>query len=632
MSTQDDQAAFFAGGGTRAGDPERVKGRYKFVDPFGNTVSTMTASNYGFPLADQYGLNKWKMRELVKGIAQRQDLIALLSVLDPGSKGKIDEIIDTALQVAGTSAEANKGTSIHEALRLADMGLPYPPMFEPFVSSYRAELQRFGLTVGLIEATVYSPGLNARGDLDRTFIESDGSHVLGDVKSTGHLEDQAHEISVQMAVYQSATHYRDDKGAWHAIPRGKHPLRDDYAIIVHVDREHATVTLYRLDLWIGKRGANLAEQVRQWRKAGPVLLPYAPPAHPTMTYQRDNPAVAEAPWLNQANPSMGRAVDTATVADRANEGAADGSVRRLPSGVAQVFQYGEWMDYPPGHPMHEPGAAEAAASYNQENAAQQGWSPTVSAAPPAPEPISTEELAANSGHDPLAEPADAAYPEVGGAGVPFEPPKPPGRIDASAEATGLPVGCGKPATLKVTDLVSTRMTKAQVQNYAREHGLTDLAHTKKVLAEELRKRGCVLGEGIVPDALQPEIHPTRTPQFEQMTLAKIGNAATVGELQVIRNDVVRQGGDQAWIPAYTKASRVKVSELDAGGIQEPVYGRIDQCKGSEDIGRLWEEITVSGKVSGNWTEAVQAYAMAHLDKLNKQAPPVTGNPFAQPST
>lgn len=631
MSTQDEQAAFFAGGGTRAGDPERVKGRYKFVDPFGNTVSAMTASNYGFPLADQYGLNKWKMRELVKGIAQRQDLIALLSVLDPGSKGKIDEIIDTALQVAGTSVEANKGTAIHEALRLADMGLPYPPMFEPFVSSYRAELQRFGLTVGLIEATVYSPGLNARGDLDRTFIESDGSHVLGDVKSTEHLEDQAHEISVQMAVYQSATHYRDDKGGWHVIPRGKHPLRDDYAIIVHVDREHATVTLYRLDLWIGKRGANLAEQVRQWRKAGPVLLPYAPPGTPVtemqwkmsqaVTKATGIPARPIAPTAVPDNTGMHtqewRAVDAATVADRANEGVADGSVRTLPSGVVQVFQLGEWMDVPPGHVTSMP-------------VPQPPWSPAVSDAPPAPEQEASGSIPAQTGtpSDPVSPPVQA-YPEIGGAGVPFEPPKPPGRIDASAEATGLPVGCGKPATLKVTDLVSARMTKAQVQNYAREHGLTDLAHTKKVLAEELRKRGCVLSEGIVPDA---EVHPTRTPQFEQMTLAKIGNVTTVGELQVIRNDVVRQGGDQAWIPAYTKASRVKVSELDAGGIQEPVYGRIDQCQGSEDIGRLWEEITVSGKVPGNWTEAVQAYAMAHLDKLNKQAPPVTGNPFAQPST
>lgn len=594
MSTQEE---FFSSGGTRAGDPERVNGRYKFVDPFGNTVSAMTASNYGFPLADQYGLNKWKMRELVKGIAQRQDLIALLSVLDKDSKGKIDEIIDTALQVAGFTAEANKGTAIHEALRLADMGLPYAPMFEPFVSSYRAELQRFGLTVGLIESTVYSPGLNARGDLDRTFIEADGSHVLGDVKSTGHLEDQAHEISVQMAVYQSATHYRDAQGAWHAIPRGKHPLRDDYAIIVHVDREHATVTLYRLDLWIGKRGANLAEQVRQWRKTGPVLLPYAPPGTP----------VSEANWTP-------RAVDTATVADRANEGTADGSVRTLPSGQVQVFQLGEWMDVPPEHVTSMP-------------TPQPPWSPTVSDAPPAPEPGINPD---NGRPDPdPGPPASRGQEQTVPVSQlpPFEPPKPPGRIDASAEATGLPVGCGRPATLKVTDLVSTRMTKAQVQAYAREHGLTDLAHTKKVLADELRKRGCVVPEGIVPDALQPEIHPTRTPQFEQMTLAKISNVTTVGELNIIHQDVVRQGGEQAWIPAYTKASKVKVAELDAGGVQDPIYARIAQCQGAEDIGKLWEELTVGGKVPGNWTPAVDAAAKDHLEKINKKAPPVTGNPF-----
>jgi hypothetical protein len=563
MSTQEE---FFSSGGTRAGDPERVNGRYKFVDPFGNTVSAMTASNYGFPLADQYGLNKWKMRELVKGIAQRQDLIALLSVLDKDSKGKIDEIIDTALQVAGVTAEANKGTAIHEALRLADMGLPYAPMFEPFVSSYRTELQRFGLTVGLIESTVYSPGLNARGDLDRTFIEADGSHVLGDVKSTGHLEDQAHEISVQMAVYQSATHYRNAEGAWHAIPRGKHPLRDDYAIIVHIDREHATVTLYRLDLWIGKRGANLAEQVRQWRKAGPVLRPYAPPGTPT----------TEAQAVTEATGIPARAIEP--------------SATEAPVVTATPL-HGPDQTFPVAIPP---------------------WSSTVSDAPPAPEPSAAAESSQN-----------VEYPEISGAGVPFEPDDDTA-LNADLEAERRAKICGKPATLKVTDLVSTRMTKAQVQAYAREHGLTDLAHTKKVLADELRKRGCVLPEGITPDA---ELHPTRTKQFEQMTLAKIGNVTTVGELNIIHQDVVRQGGEQAWIPAYTKASKVKVAELDAGGAQEPVYARIAQCQGAEDIGKLWEELTVGGKAPGNWTPAVDAAAKAHLEKVNKKAPPVTGNPF-----
>src|SRR6187431_478606 len=445
MTTQDEQAAFFGAGGTRGGDPERVNGRYKFVDPFGNTVSAMTASNFGFPLADQYGLNKWRMRELVKGIAQRQDLIALLSVLDRDSKGKVDEIIDTALSVAGTSAAANQGTAIHEALRLADMGLPYPEMFEPFVASYRSELARFGLTVGLIEATVYNPGLNSRGDLDRTFIEADGTHVIGDIKSTGHLEDAAHEISVQLKVYQSATHYRDDKGAWHAVPRGKHPLRDDYAIIVHVDREHATVTLYRVDLWIGSRGANLAEQVRQWRKSGPVLLPYAPPGTP----------VTEANWVAQAP--------------------ADGSVRTLHDGTVEIFQLGEWMTVPPS------------------TQASPAWSPTVSDAPPAPDPDVDPD---NGRPDPDPGPPDATLPPA----------------DFSAEATGLPVGCKVPATLKATDLLNTKVTKAQAQEYCRNHGITDLAHTKKVLVDMLRKRGCLLSEGITPDA---ELHPTRTKQFQQ---------------------------------------------------------------------------------------------------------------------
>lgn len=575
MTTQEE---FFASGPVR--DPERVDGRYKFVDPFGNQVSAMTASNYGFPLADQYGLNKWKMRELVKGIAARPDLYHMVSTMDAGDVGKIDEVIDTALAVAGTSAKANTGTAIHGALQLSDQGESYPEWAEPYVQSYRAELLRYGLRVGLIEADVYSPGLGARGRLDRTFIESDGGHVLGDVKSTGHLELQAHEISVQMAVYQSATHYRDDKGAWHAIPRGKHPLRDDYAIIVHVDQEHATVSLYRLDLWIGKRGANLAEQVRQWRKSGPVLLPYVPPdprmagSTPITPGQQPPPAMA-------ARMSVPRAMTEATPGD--------------PMAMAATVADGE---------IERAGSAETMAWLNQANPSMgqpvtDGWSPTVSDAPPAPEPGqgASERTTAQAGTEPASD-------------------SPPAQPTASM-----------PPLRTATDLLRASVTKAQCQQYAREHGITDLAHTKKVLVDMLRKAGRIAPEGIAPAAPPAEVHPTRTEAFQKMTISKIGNAASVGDLELIRKDVVRQGGEQAWLPAYTEAARTRVAELDAGGVANPVYAAIEQCNGAEDLGKLWEEVTVGGKVPGNWTAAVQAAAQARLKTINDAQTPAPSNPF-----
>jgi hypothetical protein len=539
--------AFFASQGPR--ESEIVGGRYKFQDPYGNQVTAMRASNYGYPLADQHGLNTWRMRQLLAGIRQRPDLLGLVSVLDPTDKAKADEIINTALEVAGVASSANQGTAIHEALRLFDEGKPYPEAFEPYVQSYRAELTRHGLTVGLVERDVYSPGLGARGRLDRTYIEADGTHVLGDIKTSGRLELQAHEISVQLAVYQSASHYLGDKGGWEPIPRGKHPLRDDYAIVVYVDREQATVSLYRVDLTIGKHGANLAAQVRGWRKAGPVLLPYVGPVG-----ERTSEATPGAP------------------------------------------EYGPQNERPLPTPSPFDG-------------------PTVTGPPMDPN-LSPEEN-------------EVIYGTERGSALPSAAARPvEGRITVPTAGTS--------DDLKTAaELMKPGTTKAQVQQYARQHGITDLAHTKAKLIEKLASMGklapdyAAIGKQAKAEAVV-QAHPARTEAFQQMVMSKISNAAAIGDLELIRRDVIRQGGDQAWSAQMTEGARSRVAELDALAqrSQGPtVEDKIAVCMSSQDLSELWEKVTIGGSVPGNWTPAVQAAATARLNAITAATPPAPVNPF-----
>lgn len=643
-----DTDAFFAGGGLVPA--ERVNGRYKLSDPVtGESKSWQTASNYGFPLQDQYGLNKWRLRQLLTGVAQRPDLLALLAAMVDYDKGKLDEIAETALQVAGTSADANIGTAVHEALRAADEGKPYPPMFEPHVRAYRAELARFGLRAVLVERLVITPALGAAGRLDRGYEEADGTLVLGDIKTSGRLDLSEHEISVQLAVYQGASHVRslDDK-TWEPLPR----MRDDYAIVVHVDRESGAVSVYRVDLTIGKNGANLAAQIRGWRKAGPVLLPYVPPvtvgpelqagrvaqygerpvwtSGPTTAAEMQEAIHRPAPdYYSPFNgptvtgppevPAPRAAPDESAprVSDPDPWGTADGS-RRVHEGRPQVFQLGEWMD------LTGPETASLGQVIGQV----------------------TDEYKA----------AQAAL------------------LDG-AKALGYQPGRKTAAELK-------KGTKAQVQEYCRQHGVTeDLAHTKDNLVIMLGKRGLladggkpgaititdqtgVSGETLDPFGTRPSTPgttgttrtqpsdspggssgpppPTGNPDdprdkaFTIKVMALIKVAESVGTLQTIRNNVVKQGGDQAWTDEMTEAARVRVSVLDAGTTAFPTsptpLDRIGLCEQPQDLAQLWEQITIGGSATERWTAEIEAAAMAKMDQLTASRPAAPANPFVQPST
>lgn len=601
MSTQSEVEQFFAGGPPR---PEVVNGRHKFVGPDGVERSYQRASNFAFPLVDQYGLNKHRMRQLLLGVAQRPDLMAVLATMDVADpdRTKLDEVIETATQVAGSTAAANLGTAIHSALQAADEGKPYPPEYEKYVQAYRAELARNGLTVVAVERMVVYPVLGAAGRTDRVYQEADGTYVIGDAKSTDHLELGAHEISVQLAVYQGASHIRtaDGKG-WEEFA-GK--VRDDYAIVVHVDRETGAVSLYRVDLLIGRHGANLAEQIRGWRKSGPVLLPYVPPAQ-------------TGKWVGPGN------------------------LHRGPDGV--LFDG-------PTMPMAEVERQYAQPPVNERplTAPSPFDGPTVTG-PPVSDTVRAElseldgSAEGESNADALTAMAIPQYDENGDE-------QPTYTIDEVAELTGTAVDdvvqrFSQPPAIGLktaAELLKAATTKATVQQYCRDHGITeDLAHNKKILVEKLRKAGQLAGEqpaATPPSAPAPAQSaggpppPTGNPEdprdvaFLRLHLARIKVAATVGELHTIRETVIRAGGEQAWTAEMTEAARERVAELDLNTTHD-VLNRIGLAQTSEDLGKLWEEVTVGNTLVSAW-EPYKDAALRRLDEINASRPPAPANPFA----
>jgi hypothetical protein len=657
LSTDTDVDQFFAGGG--AAPAERVNGRYKMVGPDGDQHSYQTASNFGFPLADQFGLNKWRMRQLLTGVAMRPDLQALLATMDTAEpdRGKLDEVIDTALQVAGTTADANRGTAVHSVLQAADEGKAYPPEYSSYVDYYREALAHFGLRVVLTERLVVAPELGAAGRLDRVFEEADGTLVIGDVKTSGRLDLGAHEISVQLAVYQGASHVRGDDGkSWISLRDGRR-VRDDYAIVVHVDKDTGAVAMYRVDLIIGRHGANLAEQVRGWRKSGPVLLPYVPPLG--------------------AGPNT---VDPATVAQAASAfvqaAQPEPNPTTFPNGAPDPFTPNP-TSFPDGTPdpfdqvteqtgIGTPFTQAAQPEVDRLNAqtrqamadavaVMQGAPPSLNAQTASPwvngpgEPNEAADMFGGPAvtGPPVAEQRDVTVPgQVPGSatvpGMPLDPfgqnPVTPAR---AVDAREYPPTAG----LFKTSTELMKMSKAEVQQYCREHGNTgDLAHTKKVLVEMLAKAGKLAAPGSQPTSdgrvpatsAHPDnlrtVPPSETPGsdvFRQLQLGRIKAAATVGDLQTLNRAIVTKHGDQAWTDELTEAARLRVAELDATHPSAAtVLERIASAQRPEDLAKLWEEITVGNSAPGAWTPEIHQAANARMVELNNARPPAPANPFA----
>lgn len=561
--------AFFAPTGSpRSGGPERepdvVNGRYVLTDPATKTVRSWTrASNIGVALADQFGLNKYRMRKLLTGLSLRPDLLDLLKVMVEPDNAKLDEVISTALEVAGTTESANRGTTIHEVQRRVHLGLDIPEDMRHFADAYTAALAKNGLTVVTTEVRVLNPGLGAAGRTDVILREADGTLVIGDTKSTDHINLAAPEFAPQLAVYATAEWIEmgGDGGQWTRMPE----IRKDYAICIHVSRETGAVAIYRVDMRLGAYAANLATQVREWRTTKGVLLPYVPPApvNPaavTVTYA---PAVRP---FDQPDP-----MDATVHPDEHSEQASNEAARAFPTA-------------------------------GNEGTGQQ-------------------------------------YPNAG-----LDQPVSTNTVDTNV--TTLPGTPGDPPLRTTAEL--TKMSKAAVQQYMRDHGMPDdLAHTKAILIARAASKGKTADQDVVSTAdmagrahRKPEhalppadanggvapVDIPGTPEFIGNVIHRIETAATVGQIGQLQQWVVRQGGDQAWTDDMTERARTKANELDTPP-SPTALDRVKACQSQEDLAKLWTALTIGGSRPEGWPPEIDAAARARLAEIQAAATAAPANPF-----
>lgn len=258
-------------------------GRYLIIRDGGPAKPYTRATTIASTLSDSYGLTKWKMRTLASGLALRDDIYARVAATDPNDRASLDRLCDDALEAGRSSAGANYGTALHEAVARVNRGedVTMPAPWDADLAAYRNTLAATHVTVDPrnVEQVCVLDDLKVAGTFDAAVTLPDGTHAIADLKTGQQLDYAWHEIAIQLALYARADAIYDPATAFR---RDMPPVRQDLGLVIHLPAGQNICSLHTIDLAAGWEAAQLALNVRAWRNRRGIANPY----------RHDGPAIA----------------------------------------------------------------------------------------------------------------------------------------------------------------------------------------------------------------------------------------------------------------------------------------------------------------------------------------------------
>ena len=236
----------------------------------------------------QVGLDRWKSRNIIKGIATDPGLLERLDLTgNPGGTDNtiIDSVIGAARNAAHDTMASERGTFFHTLTEWADAGMkpgamPWcdprfdltDKMVEAAALGWLKFLADHGLTVTATEITVVCDEFRAAGSVDR-FVTNSGPIPFGtgdieipagltlvlDIK-TSKYRPRDWGYATQLYLYADSVGYDTITDTRAAHPFG--PVSLEHGLIAHLDMDklaagEARWTLIHVDLGVGRR-ANMA--------------------------------------------------------------------------------------------------------------------------------------------------------------------------------------------------------------------------------------------------------------------------------------------------------------------------------------------------------------------------------------
>lgn len=252
-------------------------GRYLVV-PEGSTkpVGYTRATTVAKALDDSGGLLSWGKRMVAIGLAQRPDLVALLSTTSDKDKKTLDDICERAAEAGGSTIRRDLGTALHGMLERSwsDPTFVAPDPYGADVRAVHDALATAGLRVvdGFAERMIVHDRHQIAGTFDLLVEDAEGVKYVADIK-TGSSLLGALAFAVQLFIYADADALYTQGPAIDGSEDRRDPMPEvslERGVIIHVQPASGTCQLHWIDLLIGEAALALAVDVRQMRKAKPL--------------------------------------------------------------------------------------------------------------------------------------------------------------------------------------------------------------------------------------------------------------------------------------------------------------------------------------------------------------------------
>lgn len=263
-------------------------GRYLITPPDGKKpVSYTRVTTIAKTLEDTHNLTNWKLRNALKGVSGRSDLVLQLQTLDlERDKQDIDRIAQTAIELGGGTKAATTGTAIHSILETHDRGIyasgrERPPAeLEETIETYAAVLEACNVKIvpEYIERVLVNDDARYAGTVDR-IVTVNGVHYIADIKTGKTLDFGGLGFGAQLAAYAHCTHATNNGADRIKLPA----INQHRALIIHAPSNALHhVSLHWVDIENGWAAFELAIAVRNMRTLGKhfildELTPAGPP-------------------------------------------------------------------------------------------------------------------------------------------------------------------------------------------------------------------------------------------------------------------------------------------------------------------------------------------------------------------
>jgi hypothetical protein len=246
--------------------PRDRYGRPLIVQPDGSKPQAYTrCTTLVGAYEDTYNLEQWKMRQAAIGLSMRPDLQTAVHAFRDDKK-ELNRICQDALDAAGSSSAATRGTALHALTEQVDRGLEdYDHLPEEIYNDLAAYATATAdLRSVLIEQMMVLDDWKVAGTPDRV-VEYQGKRYIADLK-TGSVDFGAGKIAAQLAVY-AHSHIYDGTAT-----RAPHGADLDRALVIHLPAGTGTCEVKWIDIRAGWEIAKTCLDVRDKRKLSAAQL------------------------------------------------------------------------------------------------------------------------------------------------------------------------------------------------------------------------------------------------------------------------------------------------------------------------------------------------------------------------